>query len=55
MTKRQQLIHQMRKALNDLQNPSHFDMEETLVFEILDTEFELTEEQLEEETPDYEN
>jgi len=49
MTRRQQLITQMRQALNDLQSPAFEDYNETIVFEIAETEFEFSMEDLKEE------
>jgi hypothetical protein len=40
MTRRGQLIAQMRAALNDLQSPAYFDYNETLPFTIADMDFE---------------
>ena len=48
-TKRQELINQMRAALNDLQSPAFFDYNETLTFTIGDLDYEFTEEDLEEQ------
>jgi len=47
VNRREQLIQQLRYALGQIQNPSLFDYDETLVFEIGDMEFEFSEEQLE--------
>jgi len=47
-TKRQQLIQQVRTALHRLQDPNWFNLNETLDFTILDTEFELDEKTLNE-------
>jgi len=44
--RREQLIRQMRTALNDLQSPAFFDHNETLTFTIGDLDYEFDEESL---------
>lgn len=52
-TRRQQLITQMRQALNELQKPYLYDADEenedNVVFQIADMEFEFTQENLNED------
>ena len=50
-TRRQQLIRQMREALNDLQSPSFFSRESTLTFTIGDLDYEFDESSLEQLQP----
>lgn len=45
--RREQLIRQMRTALGELQSPTFFEHNETIVFDIADVGYEFTEEDLE--------
>ena len=53
MNRRQQLITQMRDALNQLQSPAHFDYNETVAFTIGELDFEFDEEALSEESANF--
>jgi len=48
MTRREQLISQMRRALYELQRPELEDYNTEIVFDIADTEFDFTMEELNE-------
>ena len=52
-TRRQQLIRQMRRNLHLLTSPSYDDYHDQIEFDIADTTFNFTREQLEEERNEY--
>lgn len=54
MTRRQQLISQMREALNHLCSPSYSEVNEGIEFTIADKDFEFDEESLDDEGENYE-